>query len=54
MAGIVISAIVALTLLSALFIYINKKKLSGLDKGGTIVLPHKLEGLYLAHCKAKI
>ena len=54
MAAIVISAIVALTLLGALFVYISRKRLSSLDKGGTIVLPYELEALYPAYYKAKI
>jgi len=56
-AGIVFSAIVALTLLSALFIYISRKKSSGSDKGGTatppIVPPQELAALYLVYYEQK-
>ena len=53
MAGIVVGAIVALTLLGALFIYISRKILSSLDKGGTAIPPHELEDLYLVYRKQK-
>ena len=53
-AGIVVGAIVALTLLGALFVYISRKRSSGSDKGGTAIpLMVPLEALHPAYREQK-